>query len=74
MTRPMGIEGRELTMDGVCNSVKDKRLLALALLSMSRRQSKSAVAAAGEAAREEVVGHPAAGKKRPKGGRRSATG
>jgi hypothetical protein len=49
-TREMGIEGRELTVEGACKRVKDKILLLWALLPTLRRWSKSAAAAAGEAA------------------------
>jgi hypothetical protein len=70
-TCEMGIKGGELTVEGACKRVKDERFLPSALSSTSRRWSKFAAAAAGEAAQVKVVEQaPPAGKKHPEGGRR----
>jgi hypothetical protein len=45
MTRALGRDGRELTVDGALRSVKDKKLSASFLLLMLRRVSKFAAAA-----------------------------
>jgi hypothetical protein len=72
MAREAGRDGRELTVDGAWRSVNNVSSLVSSLSSTLRRMSKSATAAAGEAAQDEGEERKsAASKGRPDMGRHS---